>query len=427
MNRKTIVTALPINFKPNLSSFDTVCYLNSNAFSGRNLIAIGAHKKWVTQACNENSSFELLQEIAAQTNDWIFTVLSYDLKNEVEPLESKNQDYLELPDMAFFIPQVVLERTDSAWVMHYLEQYEETVAEVLVEVTKPLEEANAITVTDLKPVESKESYLEAIKQVKYHLQRGDIYQVNYCTGYKAKYNNPVGFSLYNTLNKLSQAPFSAYFTLDNFVLACGSPERFLKKEAQQLISQPIKGTAPIGSTDKENKVIMAQLKQNPKERAENIMIVDLVRNDLSRVAAKGSVSVTELCEPYSFKTVNQLISTVVCSIKEGVFLKDIMHATFPMGSMTGAPKIKAMQIAEEQEKVKRGWYSGAVGYLEPNGNFDFNVIIRSVIANNAKKCLLVQVGGGITISSEPENEYNECLLKAQSMLKCFYTQEKMPA
>ncbi len=154
--------------------------------------------------------------------------------------------------------------------------------------------------------------------------------------------------------------------------------------------------------------------QNPKEIAENIMIVDLVRNDLSTVAAKGTVKVDELCKVYSFKQVHQLISTISCSVKN-VHPVDIIKKTFPMGSMTGAPKIAAMKIIEDLEETKRSLYSGAVGYITPNNNFDFNVIIRSILYNEDKQYVSYSVGGAITSKSTAEEEYDECLLKAKAM------------
>jgi para-aminobenzoate synthetase component 1 len=198
-------------------------------------------------------------------------------------------------------------------------------------------------------------------------------------------------------------------------LLSASPERYLKKEGEHLISQPIKGTEKRAATKKADEKLIAALEQNPKERAENIMIVDLVRNDFSRFAIKGSVKVDELCKVYTFEQVHQLISTVSCNVKSGIHPVEILKNTFPMGSMTGAPKISAMKIIEALEETKRGLYSGAVGYFMPNGDFDFNVIIRSILYNAEKKYVSYSVGGAITAQSIPEKEYEECLLKAKAM------------
>jgi len=196
-----------------------------------------------------------------------------------------------------------------------------------------------------------------------------------------------------------------------------SPERFLKKINNKLISQPIKGTIKRGGSKIEDENLKFALKNDNKELAENIMIVDLVRNDLTRTVLNASVKVEELCEIYSFKQVHQMISTISAEIDNNLALSDIFKNTFPMGSMTGAPKIRAMEIIEKYEKTKRGLYSGAVGYINPKGDFDFNVVIRSIFYNSENNYLSFTVGGAITANSVPENEYNECLLKAKAILE----------
>jgi para-aminobenzoate synthetase component 1 len=196
-----------------------------------------------------------------------------------------------------------------------------------------------------------------------------------------------------------------------------SPERFVKKVGSKVISQPIKGTARRSSDKEEDERIKAELTRDPKERSENIMIVDLVRNDLSKTALKGSVRVEELCKAYTFQQVHQLISTVVSEVSEKIDVVDIIISLFPMGSMTGAPKISAMEIIEELEETKRGLYSGAVGYFSPNNDFDFSVVIRSILYHKKEKYVSFSVGGAITAQSEIEKEYNECMLKAEAMKK----------
>ncbi|MDC1244897.1 anthranilate synthase component I family protein, partial [Crocinitomicaceae bacterium] len=198
-----------------------------------------------------------------------------------------------------------------------------------------------------------------------------------------------------------------------------SPERFIKKNGSNLLAQPIKGTARRGENDTEDKFLFKSLRNDPKERAENIMIVDLMRNDLSKVAEKNSVKVDELCEIYSFETVHQMISTVSCKVKKQYSFVDILKATFPMGSMTGAPKIRAMELIEKYEDFKRGLYSGSVGYIAPNGDFDFNVIIRTMIHNKNLKTLSCSVGSAITIKSDAEKEFEECQIKIKKMIDVF--------
>ena len=190
----------------------------------------------------------------------------------------------------------------------------------------------------------------------------------------------------------------------------------MKKTGDKLMTQPIKGTAKRHTDKAEDELLKQALMADPKERAENVMIVDLVRNDLSKVATKNSVFVDELCGIYSFETVHQMVSTVSCQLKENTTIKEILRATFPMGSMTGAPKVSAMQLIEEFEDFKRGIYSGSIGYIDPQGDFDFNVVIRSLFYNKAKKTMTCDVGGAITIQSDPEKEYEECLTKVKRIL-----------
>jgi para-aminobenzoate synthetase component 1 len=413
MSRQVKKLNFQVDFKPNLASFPIACYLNSNNDNDLSLIAVGCAHKLVL---NVGEAITELNNWVAQHKDWVFLTLGYDLKNEIEDLNSTNTDYLKFPALCAFIPEFVFIKESSTWRVEYFQHQEEQL-HYIISLMFSVEPNAEAKVNALQSVQPKQEYLEALAKVKDHLQKGDIYQVNYCTAYyaEAKFDNP--FIIYKHLNDISKAPFSGFFRLENYVMACGSPERFLKKEGEKLISQPIKGTAKLGENAIENEKIKQLLKNDPKERAENLMIVDLVRNDLSRIAEMESVRVEELCEVYAFNTVNQLISTVSCTVKADASLADILRATFPMGSMTGAPKVSAMQIAEKLEYVKRGWYSGALGYIKPNGDFDFNVIIRSVLYNHLLKLLMVQVGGGITIKSVAEKEYEECQIKAESMLK----------
>ncbi|MEZ4889522.1 MAG: anthranilate synthase component I family protein [Crocinitomicaceae bacterium] len=252
------------------------------------------------------------------------------------------------------------------------------------------------------------------------MQRGDIYEINYCQEfYDANAQIDAKLNLYATINEITQAPFSAFFQWQEFSAFCGSPERFLQKKGNQLLSQPIKGPAPRGKTSEEDQQLMLELKNNPKERSENVMIVDLVRNDLSKIATQGSVKVDELFGVYTFNTVHQLISTISCQIDESCDFSTIIKATFPMGSMTGAPKVSAMKLSEEHEAFQRGLYSGTIGCILPNGNFDFNVVIRSLLYNANNKYLSCGVGGAITINSDAEKEYQECETKVRRLLNAF--------
>jgi para-aminobenzoate synthetase component 1 len=262
---------------------------------------------------------------------------------------------------------------------------------------------------------SKDSYFEKVNEMLRHIERGDIYEANFCQEFHSE-DTPIDpLRSFLNLNEISKPPFASFVKFENQYALSASPERYIKKTVNKVVSQPIKGTAKRFSDPSEDKEMTEKLSLDPKERSENIMITDLVRNDLSKIATKGSVKVEELCKIYSFKQVHQMISTISCTVPDDLPPVEIIRNTFPMGSMTGAPKISAMQIIEELEDAKRGLYSGAVGYFSPTNDFDFNVVIRSILYNAATKYVSYSVGGAITAKSIPENEYEECLLKAKAM------------
>jgi para-aminobenzoate synthetase component 1 len=277
--------------------------------------------------------------------------------------------------------------------------------------------------SEKKPIEitfhgmEEAEYLQHFESLASHIQQGDIYEVNYCLNFKAKAIEIDPLSTYLRLNDQTQAPFSVFHRDEEHFLLCGSPERYLKKEGNSILSQPIKGTIRRGDTIEEDELLKEKLANDPKEQAENVMIVDLVRNDLSRIATKASVKVDELFGVYSFKTVHQLISSISCKVDPKTHPIDCIKATFPMGSMTGAPKISAMKLIEAHEDFKRGIYSGAFGYFKPNGDFDLNVVIRSILYNSKKQMVSFPVGGALTSLANANDEYHECILKAKAMKK----------
>ena len=348
----------------------------------------------------------------ALESGWRFGFLGYELRHEFERLSKGNPAIGQWPEAQFFEPEVVgtLDRGGNLTV--YAEKPEDVLALVLAS-EKSRKAGN--TTLDFQPVETRESYLEAVRKLQEHIQRGDIYEVNYCTAFKAEYESLDSAQLFRQMTQATKAPFSAFVKMDQLELLCTSPERYILKKGDQLWSQPIKGTNRRLAEN--NHVQERLLVADEKERAENVMIVDLVRNDLSRVAEKGTVQVEELFGVYPFKNVNQMISTVTCKTRAEMSNWDIIKATFPMGSMTGAPKISAMELAERYEKTERGIYSGALGYTMPNGDFDFNVVIRSIALDAKQGVASAHVGGAITLLSIPEREYEECLLKAESLLQ----------
>ena len=261
----------------------------------------------------------------------------------------------------------------------------------------------------------KEDYFNKVNALLEHIHRGDIYEVNFCQEFYAEEISLNPLVTYSKLNEISKPPFATYLKFDDKFLLSASPERYLKKSGSKVISQPIKGTAKRAEDLVQDELLKNQLRDDTKEQSENIMIVDLVRNDLSRIAKKGTVSVDELCKVYTFEQVHQLISTVSCEVENSMNPIEIIKNSFPMGSMTGAPKISAMELIEKYEVTKRGLYSGTVGYFTPNGDFDFNVVIRSILYNQSKQYISYSVGGAITAKSDPLKEYEECLIKAKAM------------
>nr|WP_246601747.1 anthranilate synthase component I family protein [Hymenobacter profundi] len=341
-----------------------------------------------------------------------FGILTYELKNEIEALHSHNFTGLEWPTLHFFTPQTWLHWRKDALEIHG--DTDEVLAAILD--TVPPTPA-APRVATMRPRLPKADYTAAVEAVREDILNGEVYELNLCMEFFAEdvVLDPV--ATYLRLNEASPMPFAGFYKLADHYLLCASPERFLSQHESVILSQPIKGTIRRGTTPAEDEQQRYQLLHNEKERAENLMIVDLVRNDLARVAQTGSVRVPELFGLYPFRHVWQMISTIEAELRPDADLVDILRATFPMGSMTGAPKIRAMQLIEQYERTRRGLYSGCLGYAWPNGSFEFNVVIRSMQYRADTGYLSFQVGSAITYDSVPEQEYAECLLKAKAMLE----------
>lgn len=363
-----------------------------------------------------HNAFEDLKQYQQITKDWLFGYLSYDLKNDVELLHSNNFDGLDFPDLFFFQPKKIFLLKGNELEIQYLAMCDDEVGADLEEIRLQFADYGLQTSEiGIKQRISKESYLEKAAKILEHIHRGDIYEANFCMEFFAENTVINPLEKFLKLNEISKSPLAVYFKNNKQFLLSASPERYLKKEGELLISQPIKGTAKRFLDPFEDEKSKNELASDPKERAENIMVSDLVRNDLSRTAQKGTVKVEELCGIYSFEQVHQMISTITSKLDSQCAAVDAIKATFPMGSMTGTPKVSVLKIIEELEETKRGLYSGAVGYFTPNGNFDFNVVIRSILYNEEKKYVSFSVGSAITSQSVPEKEYQECLLKAKAM------------
>lgn len=343
----------------------------------------------------------------------IVSVVAYDYKNKVEVLTSENPGVVPCPEFVFWVAELSIEWSKHSLVFSHPEA---TIFAREFEMFTDFSFQKNPEVA-VQALETKESYIAKVRAIQKHIEEGDIYELNFCQSFQFECEGWDPISGFLDLMEVSPMPFSAFFKANDLNLLAASPERFLKKTGRKLIAQPIKGTIRRGKTEEEDEMLRLQLFNSEKERAENLMIVDLMRNDLSKVSEIGSVEVDELFGVYSFPKVHQMISTVGSTPRENVSLKEMFHAAFPMGSMTGAPKIKCMELIDRYENFKRGWFSGTLGVVQPNGDFDFNVIIRSIVFDKSLGKGYFAVGSAITFDADPVYEFEECLLKASAILE----------
>ena len=400
------------------TQFEVCCCFDSNGYSDPYsgfdfLLAADVQHELYTAS---GTAFEQLKDFQIAHRSWMFGMLSYDLKNEIEHLHSAHENNLDFPDLFFFVPKFLLAVKDGQVQIligptDLLLQIEDS------NIGETPSSAKNTRQLEIRSRIDKNTYIKKVEELRDYIARGYIYEVNFCQEFFAENACINPYEVYSHLTKLSPTPFAGFFKVkDNYILSA-SPERFLCKRGDQLISQPIKGTAKRSPDPLEDERIKHELQNNTKEQAENVMIVDLVRNDLTKTAVPGTVKVNELFGIYSFPQVHQMISTISCTLHPDIHPIDAIRYTFPMGSMTGAPKIRAMELIEKTESSRRGMYSGAFGYIDPTGDFDFNVIIRSILYNAKKNYLSFQVGGAITYASSAVAEYEECLLKASAIVK----------
>ncbi len=382
-----------------------LCFLNSN--DGTSILALGQGAQFRLESKEELPALDaFLQTHASQ---YIFGYLSYELHGHIYTTQKTEK---RLPLAYFWVPENVASIKNEG-----LELLQGTNAAVLQQFLIELKATKPVSLAPFRPRTSKSTYLENVAKIKDHIQRGDLYETNYCQEFFLEdCVLPSSLGLYQWVNQQTTAPFSGLFTHDDLWLACGSPERFLKKEGNKIKSQPIKGTSPRFKDPLEDAGSKQGLHDSKKEKAENVMIVDLVRNDLSKIALPTSVKVDELFGIYSFKTVHQMISTVSCEVRSSTPFSKVLEATFPMGSMTGAPKRNAVKYMHEMEDFNREIYSGSLGYFKPGGDFDFNVVIRSLAYYPKDNYLSCGVGSAITMPSDALQEYHECLLKIKHLI-----------
>lgn len=406
------------------NQFNICCFLDNNNYqsSSGQFEAMLVADALYTIETGPGNAFGVLKNFHQAHHDWLFGHLAYDLKNETAPgLYSQHHDGIGFPDMCFFVPRILIQLQRDGSVRIGGEALTATAA---AEIFNDCQRTAATTVVAQdkfqSPLQSRlhhDHYIAAVKHLQQHILHGDCYEVNFCRENFMEQVNVHPLMLFEHLNALSPAPFAAYYRLGRRYLACSSPERFMQKKGDTVISQPIKGTSRKDPDPVRDQQLKQQLSDSAKERAENVMVVDLVRNDLSHTAVQGSVQVTELFGIYSFAQVHHMISTISAKLVPDVHFTEVLRTAFPMGSMTGAPKIRVMQLIEQYEQTRRGLYSGALGYITPDGDFDFNVVIRSILYNAENQYLSFQTGSAITFYSDPAKEWEECLLKAAAMEK----------
>ncbi len=393
--------------------FNTCCFLDSHEYSSPEhrfdcLAAVGERARLKS---GSGKAFESLKKFSADQDDWLFGHFSFGLKSETENSPSCLVDFIGFPELFFYVPEiiVILDKQEMRIGM-YDADHQKIYNEIMQADVKPVNPVFRLPVIQKRV--ARNEYLEIIQRLRNHIQRGDCYEINFCQEFFAEdvLLDPV--TLFRSLNQVSPSPFSAYYSVDKKFLLCASPERYLRRRGERIMSQPIKGTAARDlKHPARDKSLREELAASEKDRAENVMVVDLVRNDLSKICKTDSVQVTELFGIYSFAQVHQMISTITGSLLPGLDWTEMIARTFPMGSMTGAPKKRVLELIELYEKSARGLFSGTLGYVEPNRDFDFNVVIRSLMYDSATHNLAYFAGSGITINSEPEKEYEECLLK----------------
>lgn len=395
------------------SRFNIFCFLDNQDYSIEPcqyecLLAAGTTDFIAT------TDLDKLTEFLEKNKQWKFGHLSYDLKNTIHHFTSVKKNKICFPQLFFFVPENFLQVKEN---------------KLIISSNDPLKIYNEISAMDCNENEgcnsiaiqqqlTKKQYINKIGKLQQHIVRGDCYEINFCQEFFAEEVSINAIDIFQRLIQLSPNPFSALYKLNDKFLICASPERFLLKKENKIFSQPMKGTIKRNlQSSEEDEKLKNKLQQSAKERSENVMVVDMVRNDLSKICKEASVKVDELFGVYTYPQVHQMISTISGELNPEIKFSNIIEATFPMGSMTGAPKHRVMELIEEHEITARGIFSGSVGYINPEGDFDLNVVIRSIMYNSSNKYLSYQVGSAITFYSNPEKEWEECMLKGEAIKK----------
>ncbi len=403
----------------NFSFLDNQGYPESIAPGVECLLAVGVRDSCESPA---GEAFSKLKAWARDRREWLFGHFAYDLAKETEPGSAGSlpkPDPIGFPDLFFFIPQVLIELSPTIIRIGCFEDEGETIWRQIMDI--PVDGVAGGSGGRIPPFVARftpADYREGVARLQRHMLRGDCYEVNFCQEFYSQPADPDVLAAWWSLSQASPNPFSCFYRVNGSYLLCASPERYLKKTGNRLYSQPIKGTsARYPDRPAVDSASARDLFQSAKDRSENVMVVDLVRNDLSKICLPGSVQVEELYGIYPFPQVFQMISTITGTFSPDLHWTDAIRETFPMGSMTGAPKHRVVALIEQYERSRRGIFSGAVGYVSPWGDFDFNVVIRSLLYNRDSRYLSYQVGSGITFYSNPEAEYEECRIKARGIIQ----------
>lgn len=352
---------------------------------------------------------------------------SYEMLHEIETLPRKEKDAFATPDLVLGFYDVVaafdhLEK--QAWIISLYSKERATRLKEQLYSTVPCQETASKTALNWSSNFSQLEYVNAVQKIIDYIYAGDIFQANLTQRFTSELpDNFNRYGFYQALRTINPAPFSAFLNFDDFTIASSSPERFLKLNHGRVETCPIKGTRPRHTDPEQDKKNIQALEKSEKDMAENTMIVDLLRNDISKVCKPHSVNVPELCKVHSFASVHHLISTVTGELEEGKNAVDLLEACFPGGSITGAPKVRAMEIISELERCPRGPYCGAIGYIGCDGTMDTNIVIRTALFKGGHVC--AQVGGGIVADSDPHSEYLETLDKADALFNAFTFAEQV--
>ena len=394
--------------------FNIFSFLDHNHYSFEKpafdvILAAGSYK---SIELNQSELFLKLKDFSQNNNDWLFGHFNY---------PSEQKDKIDFPAAYFFIPQYLIKVQDYHVSISSIDKSPD---EIYAEIQNQDESVSKTVFSQIqiKNKISQGEYYNKLNEIKNHIQRGDCYEINFCQEFYSENTLVDPLFLFHQLNQYSPNPFAAFYKLNDKFCLCASPERFIKKSGKEIISQPIKGTSKRNLVDADKDAdLKSKLLNSSKEKSENVMIVDLVRNDLSKICMEGSVNVKELFGIYTFPQVHQMISTIRGEVDDQTHWTEIVDACFPMGSMTGAPKKRVMELIEKYESGPRGLFSGSIGYITPDFDFDFNVVIRSVFYNSTTQYLSFKAGGGITNLSDLEEEYKESCLKVEAIIKVLNT------